>query len=107
MWSMSDARSAQWPVLAAVEDQRPALAGRQVSDLAGDDHVVAGGDHVAQLAGDPGEGAVDCRDAVALAPGDAIPLLGHRRLGGEGAGDRLLAVVQDADPEVVGGLYGE
>ena len=35
------------------------------------------------------------------------PLLGHRRLGGEGAGDRLLARVQDADPEAVGGLDGE
>ena len=33
--------------------------------------MVAGGDHVAQVAGDPGEGVVDRRDAVALAPGDA------------------------------------
>ena len=35
------------------------------------------------------------------------PLLGHRRLGREGAGDLLLAGVQDADAEAVGGLDGE
>lgn len=99
--------SAQRPVVAAVEDQRVARADGEVADFAGDDHVVAGGDHVAQVAGDPGEGVVYCGDAVALAPGDAPPLVGDGRLGGEAAGDLLLARVQDADAEVVGGLDGE
>ena len=64
-------------------------------------------DHVAQVAGDPGEGVVDGGEAVALAPGDAGPLLRYRRLGREGAGGRLLAGVEDADAEAVGGLDGE
>src|SRR6185436_5459808 len=95
------------PVLPAVEDQRLPLAGREVADFAGDDHVVAGGDHVAQLAGDPDEGAVDRGDAVPFAPVDSLPLVGDGRLGREAAGYLLLAGVQDADAEVVGGLDGE
>jgi hypothetical protein len=90
-----------------VEDERVAGAGREVADLAGDDHVVAGGDHVAQVAADPEQGVVDRRDPVPLAPGDPLPLLRHRRLGREGPRDLLLAGVEDADAEAVGGLDRE
>ena len=90
-----------------MEDERVALARLQRRHLAGDDHVVAAGDHVAKVAGDEGEGVVDCRDAGSLAPGNPLPLVGHRGLGGEGAGKRLLTGVQDADSEAVCRLHGE
>ncbi len=90
-----------------MEDQRRSRARLQAGHLAGDDHVVAAGDHVAQLAGDPDEGAFDRGDAVALAPLDAGPLVGDRGLGGEGAGDLLLPRVEDVDAEAVGRLHGQ
>lgn len=90
-----------------MEDQRVALSGLQRPHFAGDDHVVAGGEDVAEVAGDEDQGVVDGGDAVAVAPADAAPLLGDGGLGGEGAGDRLLAGVEDADAEAVGGLDGE
>src|SRR5689334_9692273 len=76
--------SPQRPVAPAVEDQRAAAGRRQVGDLAGEDHVVAGGDHVAQVAGDPEQGVVDRGQAVALGPGDAVPLLDRGGLGRKG-----------------------
>src|SRR6186997_1441819 len=51
--------SVQWAVLAGVEDEGVALPCLQRAHFAGDDHVVAGGDHVAEVAGDPDQGVVD------------------------------------------------
>ena len=49
----------QVPVVAAVEDQRVALARLGLEHVAGEDHVVSALDQVAQLAGDPDQGVLE------------------------------------------------
>ena len=81
----------QVPVVAAVEEERVALARLGLDRVAGEDHVVAALDHVAQLAGDPDQGVVEAGGAAALGVGDALPLLGLVALAGEAAREVLLA----------------
>ena len=51
----------QVPVVAAVEEEGMALARLGLDRVAGEDHVVAALDHVAELAGDPDEGVIEAR----------------------------------------------